>query len=576
MLMLSTVLAAGFLEQVNPGVYQEEIGKVAILNNDAEVWVRIDLETLEKDIEVVEDLAGDLLTVCRNSTMQTRNFKADCLHQMIMIETMVENLKLDYKNLFARRPKRAIEWLGAGIKILFGTLDLLDRKSIHDKLANLRLKQNNFEFESSKLIDLIVSQYNDTQEILKHQSEMMERLNTEIKILNHKIDYDSEIRSSFFFSNLVTQLIALYSSTDNRIRDIHQSMVDLQNNILNTKIITLDHIIDALKSLKVQDETIAFSIDTENPQFEVMRKLMKCVVLLQDKNLIVIFAIPLREDSLGTVRKFYSIPTIDEEIVKFLDITDNYIITDKTVNRYVSWDKYTFDKNCIKIEKIFYCSKLDVMSKEQTTCVYKILLGFLNDIDKTCGIKMLKTEKTILMKTENDNKYIAITTRKNYGSLILDGNTELLAFDNTQILSVKGKGTLRLGHLEVKFHGENERIQTQITIQKNWNLTLDNTFNVEPINVPTIEVNSVLKTNDINIIAEKSEKLKRLAEKDKLENFKLMSFAVTFVIILAIIVIAGTTVLYLFKRRLNNMVVSRGRLLRTTSLPLTSRGREVS
>lgn len=45
-----------FLIEINSGIYQEEIGKVAVINQEAEVWVKMNLEGLETDFKIVEEL----------------------------------------------------------------------------------------------------------------------------------------------------------------------------------------------------------------------------------------------------------------------------------------------------------------------------------------------------------------------------------------------------------------------------------------------------------------------------------------------------------------------------------------
>lgn len=45
-----------FLIEINSGIYQEEIGKVAVINQEAEVWVKMNLEGLETDVKIVEEL----------------------------------------------------------------------------------------------------------------------------------------------------------------------------------------------------------------------------------------------------------------------------------------------------------------------------------------------------------------------------------------------------------------------------------------------------------------------------------------------------------------------------------------
>lgn len=295
--------------------------------------------------------------------------------------------------------------------------------------------QKNFNFEFTTLIKKTISKLNDSVEIINHHSKMMEVMNGKIENLRNEVGhYDLELNTQISLTSLTTRFNAIYFATDNRIRDLHQSLIDLQSNVMNTRIVTFDNIIDALKKLPLKDESITFPIDLQNPDYETLRKLTKYVVMIQNDDLIIVYSVPLREDTLGKVQKFYSIPTIEEDVAKFLDLTNNYVISDKNLNKYVDWTRELFNENCIKIDSIFYCKGLNVMSKEQDSCTYKVLVGFLSNIEEICGIRLLRLHKTLLIKTEEINKYLTVSTKPDFGSLILDEETKLLEFKKTQML----------------------------------------------------------------------------------------------------------------------------------------------
>lgn len=326
---------------------------------------------------------------------------------------------------------------------MFGAIDHFDKRSIQEKLklfeGNTEI-QTKFNFEYAKLIDKTITQLNDSVEVINHHTQILETIDKKIEELRKSANYhDFEIHTGFVLSNLMTRFNAIYFSTDNRISDIHQSMIDLQNNVMNTKFITFENIIEALKNLEITDKSLTFPFNLNIPNYETLRELSEYVVMLQDENLIVIFSIPLMENVLGNVQKFYSIPTMENKIAKFLDITNGYVIADKNINKYVDWNKERFQENCQKLNSQYFCKGLNVMSKETNSCTYKALVGFLKNIDKICGVKLLVIEKTLLIKTEVINKYITVTANQNFGSLVLENNTELIEFNGTQILSVQQK-----------------------------------------------------------------------------------------------------------------------------------------
>lgn len=97
---------AEILTNINPGICQEEVGKVAILNRDPEIWFRLDLGEIKNDISVIENLADKLDKICRNATIEHVHFKYSCSDMMLMTKTMVKNLKLDLNNMLSKKREK--------------------------------------------------------------------------------------------------------------------------------------------------------------------------------------------------------------------------------------------------------------------------------------------------------------------------------------------------------------------------------------------------------------------------------------------------------------------------------------
>lgn len=197
------------------------------------------------------------------------------------------------------------------------------------------------------------------------------------------------------------------------------------------------------------------------------------------------------------------------------------------------------------------------MSREQDSCTHKILLGLLDKIDNICGIKLLRVLKTMLIETENSSKYLTVTTKKNYGSLVLEDTVKLLEFAGTQLLTINQKGNLRLGHLDIKFLGENTKVKTQLSKQSKWNLTLSSYVLPESLQVPEVRTNVIMKAKELNDLAENIMDLKSNTE--NLNNESSKTFWIIFSILscsIAFIVIIFLTIFF-FNQRLNKLVQPR-------------------
>jgi hypothetical protein len=558
-LSLMITIDAEFLTDINPGIYEETIGKLAILNRDAEIWVSMDLGELEKEVNLVSTLSENLMSACRNSTQRYETMAYVCENTAKISATLAKNLQSDLNNLVHKRSKRNINWIELGIKVIFGTIEHLDKKELKNKIDLLTKEVNTQKeknFELTKFVRNSLSSLNDTLEIISHHEQIMKSMNDQINELVEIANVNNnKLHLSQVLSSLSNLFNLVYQATDSKLREIHQSITDLKNNVMNTKIFSVENIVAALKELKIEDEDLSMTIDIENPNFELLKKITKYVVFIRDNKLIVVYSIPLREDNFGTIFKFYSIPTIENGKAKFLNVTDEYVLVDKNVNKYVTWSRPIFKEYCVKVETTFYCKHLNLMSTEKETCTHQVLLGFKTDLESLCGIKIIEVTKTLLISTEDEKKYLAVTAKEDFGSLILESGKSTLNFFGTQILHVKEKAILRLGHLEIVFFGENLKAEVSFSLKGFINFTVTTKFNFDSNVFPKIIGNKVLNPREVKNLALDLDQINKImeieSEKDQSTKNVIAMFMLGIIISLIILAIGVTVASKLFQKRLN-------------------------
>lgn len=155
------------LQTVAPGIFREEIGKVAILSKEAEIWIRLDLSPLEEEIQIIRNLAKKLTTLCETSSKYLDKFKLSCENVAKLAITMNENLVEDYNEIFPKRVKRqAIDIVNTGVKILFGAIEMFDRKNFDRKLKSMSEKHEAFNFELAQLVEKNIANISDNTEVI--------------------------------------------------------------------------------------------------------------------------------------------------------------------------------------------------------------------------------------------------------------------------------------------------------------------------------------------------------------------------------------------------------------------------
>lgn len=105
--------------------------------------------------------------------------------------------------------QNAVGWFDLGIKIIFGTIDQFEKRSLKKKIKFIKenSKENTkFNFKFSKLIEQTVSQLNDSVEIINHHEDILKSMKEVIEILkNNERSYDYELQSGIVFAGLATR-----------------------------------------------------------------------------------------------------------------------------------------------------------------------------------------------------------------------------------------------------------------------------------------------------------------------------------------------------------------------------------
>ena len=118
-----------------------------------------------------------------------------------------------------------------------------------------------------------------------------------------------------------------------KIDALLQMLIDLHNDVFNTKVIGFNTLITGLKNIKLNIENYKLPIDLQEPNLEILRKLTKYEFLRKDSFNYIVFIVPLIEESPLIMQKFYSIPKIIDNKATFLNLNDLTIISDQKLEK---------------------------------------------------------------------------------------------------------------------------------------------------------------------------------------------------------------------------------------------------
>lgn len=543
-MITAAVGTTDFLQTIEPGIYKEGLGKVLLITDNAEVWIRIDDSSIRSELDLVSAFGNKIDESCRKSVLPD----VACDSFRNLSKSIEANIEEKFDKMTLERSRRGlINFIGSTSKFLFGTMDSEDSERLNDKIG-LLFDENgrtlDFKAKYTEIVEKTVSRLNSTNDVVNHHSHALDLIEEKLKILKQE---SGAAREAYMLLGLKNSYLTIIQAIQEKIGSIHQMLVDLHGGILNTKFISYLDILKAMKNIKIEDKTTKWPFDLDERNHEALRKLLKFAVFSSEKMILVIFTVPFVEIQEYSLQKFYPVPSIIDNTATFAKIETELIIADPAFGKFSTISESEKESNCMAIDSKWFCKNFNLMTTEKESCLGTIMADKSADVHKTCELKVLSLTKTILIKTEDKNKFLAFSGKPTTGKIFLENRTEKLTFDGTQLLTVNEKSTLKVDDWEVKFYSSNRKTELDISIASSWNHNLDGEFGtLSEFAEPS---KNVLLSQDFNDLGQDLEKIKdnirRSSEEKSKKNKSLILEWIA--IILAIMFVAFVGIFVYFK-----------------------------
>lgn len=412
---------------------------------------------------------------------------------------MLDTLHIKFERLYAeseRKKRGAVNFIGTAAKFLFGTMDEEDRNQILnkiDRLGNDNLNNIKFNFEYAKLIEKTVANMNTSIEICNRNGKLLGLLDAKVREIAYHSELTERAVKFFHFIKELQQIFYLMNTeTSDKITELHQMLIDLHNNVFNTKLYGYKDILESLRSLKITNKNLELPINLANPNFSLLRHLIKYCLVKKDENYYLIYSLPLVEIDRLNLNKLYPIPEIKDNMASYLDFDAEFLLTNRHYDRFQLWEKSQLDDNCIKHEQSYFCKNLQLLRNDKDSCAVKLMTENFKNLKSICSTKVSKLNEHLFIKTKNDNTYISLAPSEETGTLVTGKKVRNLKFKGTQMLQVQTDSLLSLETIQIKFFNN-----TSAAMERQINLTSNFDFDVkEPIwhkiSVPSFEKTQII------------------------------------------------------------------------------------
>lgn len=538
LLCLAATGVAGFLQDIQPGIYKERLEEVRLLANSAEVYTKIEIKGLRDDIDNLMAMATQVDKKCRKSVipdLACDNFKN--LTLSINLDT-----EKRYDAMTQERSRRGlINVIGSGAKLLFGTMDSHDSEKISRKLQSLFDEQGktaDFKDTYIKIIEKTISKINETTDVINHHAHALDILENRLTEVERS---GGAAREAYLLLDVKNSYMILAETIKSKIDTVHQTLIDLHNNILNTRLLAYKDLVEALKKIKIEDPDVMWPLNLDEPSHEILRKLLKFAVFKLNEDLMIVFTLPLIETEKFHFTKLYSVPKIENNIGTFINVEAGLIISNDKLSKFASLSNQDKDKNCVHANEKAYCKRLNLLSTDMSSCLGTVIAESMIDVNHVCPAKIFPINRTILVKTEDINKYLVFSSKPTKAKLMLKNKKTILSFDRTQLLEVNQEATLLVDNFVVKFFHDRPKTNLSISVTIGWFPHLDD---IQFSELPQAAANSnrnILVNKDFADLGQDLKQLKKKMNNDAHEQSRTKIFTISGITIGIIISILAVT-----------------------------------
>lgn len=385
-------------------------------------------------------------------------------------------------------------------------MDAKDKKKIKQSLENL----NNDQMENGIVIEKVISQVNETDSVLNRHIEIMAQFDANFQVLSSVVQ-NTEAKFNFMthFDETKQTFLVMFYEVERKVDDIHQTLIDLHNHVLNSKVVNINEILTGMGKIVLTNKNIRLPFDAREPNYDDVRKLMKFVVARKGDTLILVFSLPLVENDLFSLTRLYAIPHVEGEVAYFVNISRKFMIKDKHIEKWAPLSENELDK-CTRAS-FYVCEGLKILNTNKESCESTMIATGIKKLQKFCDIKAMRIPKVTVVKMFKENAFLVMARGIVKGKLVKDNGVLEVELNGTQIVEEKD-AVLHIETLELTFVGSEVSIDEKIAVKMtNWNVKTADLYleDKEILNLPRISLPAILKTEELNLMGKDLELVRK-------------------------------------------------------------------
>lgn len=364
---------------LNTALYLDNVGSMNIIHSKWSLIIHYDLEQYYEEIKRIKKLKEKIESQCS----VLGEFRGTCEMMVWSINRRYVLMEQNNNNLLLKKESQkrsSFEFDGSIYHILFGMMDVEDRKLMEENMRNIFQNEDKLQLLARHQTSIV----NSTMNVLKKTSEEVN--NSFSKIYQQlKVFYDevqngsSSERIMIRFQVVITQLNLMIDEYIEVQSSIMNLLIDVNHGHINPHLLTTSQLQEELLNIQkcLQNDVSLSGIKT-NTELKEVYSLMKAKGIIMDNRLLIQAEIPLYKIHASEIYEIIRLPVEGNNTAMIPIVEGDYIV-------------YNFETN---LYSLMWQSQLNACSKiSQRAYSCKENFSWKSAVERTCEVSALKQSR---------------------------------------------------------------------------------------------------------------------------------------------------------------------------------------
>lgn len=521
--MSSSITIADEFTQLEPGIYKEFVGDMKIEKSKWNMIITYDIEELNINLKRMHQVFNNTIKACNLS----EKIGLNSCRKLINLESInlfrLEKDKKRISELF-KSSNQKTELFNLGLKFFFGSMTDDDALKIGEQIIKLENNKTSFS-------ELLVNQINIIDNLFKLENDTIEKPIHRYHVLEEELEV-----VTITFDESMKNFKSLFNLIKSDLQNLEQLLIDTNDNILNSKILSSSVLIDEIKKNLLNNPNKELPMDNNSPDIKGMINFLKLGYMYTKNKLYIIVQIPLMEKTKYKIYDLQAIPVCKEKVCVSYDIsTDLYAVNEENKDHF-KINTYFMEKNCKIMNSIYYCSNLKIRyTNIENNCETALHFSNQKNVEKYCKHKAFEIEDKIIVKLFNENSYLLISTNEENVLLKCGEHRNYINLNGIMKIVINRDCELIFKTMIVQFHHFSSfSTESNFVLFEKYNFEITEEITNIIKNNEAIQIwPHVIDSNQYKNIGEKVEVMKKefYAEKNKEKNKENASIYIPIIII---------------------------------------------